>query len=104
MRGTAMHEAEKASVAMMLTGYVRNHVSVMADVSTHFLDAAENPHDAMRAYSDTLRRLTSAERYPGLHAVLDAGVFERADPPDEEFEFGLERILDGIDALMRTRG
>ena len=28
-----------------------------------------------------------------LHAVLDAGVFDRADHPDDEFVFGLERIL-----------
>jgi len=25
------------------------------------------------------------------------------DDPDDEFIFGLERILDGLDALVRTR-
>jgi hypothetical protein len=32
-----------------------------------------------------------------------AGVFERADGPDDEFIFGLERILDGIEALVSSR-
>jgi len=27
-------------------------------------------------------------------------VFDRADPPEKEFSFGLERILDGIEALV----
>jgi AcrR family transcriptional regulator len=103
MRDTALAEAEKASVVMMLSGYVRNHVIVMAEVQAHFLDAAATPHDAMRGYTDTMRRLTDAHRFPALHAILDAGVFDRADPPDEEFAFGLERILDGIEALMRER-
>jgi PAS domain S-box-containing protein len=40
---------------------------------------------------------------PALHAVLDAGVFDHADPPDDEFAFGLERILDGIETLVRVR-
>jgi hypothetical protein len=57
----------------------------------------------MRGYADTLRRLADRERFPALNAVLDAGVFDRADPPDQEFAFGLERILDGVGALIRTR-
>jgi hypothetical protein len=30
-------------------------------------------------------------------------VFDTADDPDDEFTFGLERLLDGIEALLRTR-
>jgi hypothetical protein len=33
-------------------------------------------------------------------AVLAAGVFDTADPPETEFSVGLERILDGIEALI----
>jgi AcrR family transcriptional regulator len=104
LRDTPLAEAEKASIVMMLSGYSRTHVTVMADVQLHFLEAAGDPHAAMRGYSDTLRRLTDAERFPALHALLATGVFDRADPPDEEFDFGLERILDGIEALVRARG
>jgi hypothetical protein len=57
----------------------------------------------MRGYADTLRALTDAERFPALHAMLAAGVFDRADPPEVEFEFGLQRILDGIAALISSR-
>ncbi len=103
MRDTPLREAEKASIVMMLSGYARNQVTTMGDVQAHFLDAAATPHDAMRGYRDTLRGLTDADRFPALHALLDAGVFDRADPPDDEFAFGLERILDGIEALMRGR-
>ncbi len=103
MRDTGLAESEKASVVMMLSGYVRNHVMLMGDVQEHFLEAAATPHQAMRDYTATLRALTDAERFPALHAVLDAGVFDQADPPDEEFDFGLQRILDGIQALIRRR-
>jgi hypothetical protein len=30
-------------------------------------------------------------------------VFDVHDDPDDEFTFGLERILDGIEALVHTR-
>ena len=103
MRETTLAEAEKASIVLMLAGYARNQVITMGDVQAHFLDAAGTPHDAMRGYRDTLRGLTDADRFPALHALLDAGVFDRADPPDDEFAFGLERILDGVEALVRAR-
>jgi hypothetical protein len=30
-------------------------------------------------------------------------VFDKHDDPDDEFTFGLERILDGVGALVRAR-
>jgi hypothetical protein len=60
----------------------------------------------MSDYGRLLARLTDAERFPALHAVIAAGVFDDGpDGPDEpdEFVFGLERVLDGIDALVRAR-
>jgi AcrR family transcriptional regulator len=99
--GTGLAPAEKPSIVLLLSGYVQNHVTVMNEVGRAFL--ATDPDEAMRGYSDTLRRLTDAERFPALHQVLDAGVFDRADPPDDEFAFGLQRILDGIEALILSR-
>ena len=40
------------------------------------------------------------ERFPALTALYEAGAFD--DPPDA-FEFGLQRILDGIEALLASR-
>jgi AcrR family transcriptional regulator len=101
LAGTGLTEEEKPSVVLMLSGYVSNHVTVMAQVARSFLEGGGDA--AMRGYADTLRALTDAERFPALHAVLDAGVFDRADPPDAEFEFGLQRLLDGIAALISSR-
>ena len=101
LAGTGLTADEKPSIILLLSGYVQNHVIVMAEVAQAFL--ATDPDEAMRGYSDTLRRLTDAQRFPALHEILDAGVFERADPPDDEFRFGLERILDGIEALILSR-
>jgi AcrR family transcriptional regulator len=97
---TGLTEDEKPSVILMLSGYVSNHVTVMNQVAESFLRDGDA---AMRGYADTLRALTDAERFPALHAILAAGVFDRADPPDAEFEFGLQRILDGIAALIVSR-
>jgi len=48
-----------------------------------------------------LRQLTDPRRFPALTAFIASGVFDVADGPDDEFIFGLDRILDGIEVLVR---
>lgn len=96
LRNTGLSEEDKASVVLLLSGYVRNEATVAAE-----LMAAEFVSDAaMSGHADVLRSLTNAERFPALQAVLAAGVFDVADEPDKEFTFGLQRILDGMQALV----
>jgi hypothetical protein len=47
-----------------------------------------------------LGQLTDPRRFPALTTFIAAGVFEAADEPDDEFVFGLARILDGVGALL----
>ena len=42
-------------------------------------------------------------RFPALTAFIAARVFEAEDGPDDEFIFGLDRILDGVEALIQPR-
>ena len=93
---TGLSEPEKLSVILLVSGYVRNEATLAAD-----LGAAER--EIMPAWGRRLARLTDPERFPALHAVLASDVVARDDDPDDEFIFGLERVLDGIDALVRAR-
>jgi AcrR family transcriptional regulator len=93
---TGLSEPEKLSVILLVSGYVRNEATLAAD-----LGAAEQ--EIMPAWGRQIARLTDPERFPALHAVLASEVVARDDDPDDEFIFGLERVLDGIDALVRAR-
>ena len=96
LAGTGLSQEGKASVVLLLSGYVRNEATLTADLAAAgLIDDA-----AMRNYTSVLRTLTDRSRFPALHELLDAGVFDRADDPDDEFTFGLERILDGVEALI----
>jgi len=48
----------------------------------------------------TLRDHRNPVRKAALTAFITAGVFEAADSPDDEFIFGLGRILDGVGVLI----
>ena len=99
LQPTGLTEAQKASVIMLLSGYVRNLAATEADIEAAIRASGRSPSEWMAAYSRILGGLTDQQRFPALGAFLAAGVFDAADDPDDEFAFGLDRILDGIEVL-----
>jgi AcrR family transcriptional regulator len=100
LRDTGLTEARKASVIMLLAGYVRNLATTEADIEAAVRTSGLDPSAWMSSYADLLRRLTDPKRFPALTEFIASGVFDAADEPDDEFIFGLDRILDGIEALI----
>ena len=103
MRDTGLTEARKASVIMLLAGYVRNLATTEADIEAAIRASGLSPADWMASYPRMLGKLTDPQRFPALTAFIAAGVFEADDGPDDEFIFGLGRILDGIETLIQAR-
>ncbi len=100
MRDTPLTEARKASVILLLSGYVRNLAATESDITTAVQASGLSIDEWMSAYPRMLAKLTDPQRFPALSAFIAAGVFDVADGPDDEFIFGLDRILDGIEHLV----
>jgi AcrR family transcriptional regulator len=101
--GTGLSEAEKLGVLLLLTGYVRNSATIMTQITEGLRAAGAGIDEMMAVYRHALAKLAPPGRFPALARALASGALDQADPPDEDFTFGLERILDGVDALVRER-
>ncbi|MEV6758705.1 TetR/AcrR family transcriptional regulator [Streptomyces sp. NPDC051214] len=103
--GSGLDEGRKISVLMLVGGFVRNEVALMADLDAAMRAGGQGPDEAMRRYVRTVDALTSTapERFPALRRTLAAGIFDAADTEDTEFEFGLGRVLDGVAVLVEDR-
>jgi AcrR family transcriptional regulator len=100
LAATGLGEAEKLSVLLLLSGYVRNSAALGAQLAVRPGDPEAG---VMPSWGRRLGLLVDAERFPALSSALASGVFAHDDPPDEEFTFGLERVLDGVEALVRAK-
>lgn len=74
---------------LLIVGFVRN----LAQQTIDFAD------DYQREWRRQTGEFPDAHRFPALVRAIDQGVFERSD--DDPLSFGLERILDGIELLVR---
>jgi hypothetical protein len=86
---------------MLLAGYVRNLATTEADIAAAIQASGLAPMEWMAAYPRMLAQLADPRRFPALSKFVAAGVFEIEDGPDDEFIFGLDRILDGVEVLIR---
>ena len=80
---------------------MRNVATLEASLAAGYAAAGATPDEAIQAWTHLVARLNADGRFPAAAEVLRAGVFDRADDPDDEFVFGLERVLDGVEVLVR---
>jgi AcrR family transcriptional regulator len=100
LQDTGLEENEKASSILLVSGYVRNAAMIDADIEAAVRASGKTPDEWMASYAQTITRLADPQRFPALTKFIAAGVFDSADPPEAEFTFGLDRILDGLAALI----
>jgi hypothetical protein len=98
--GTRLDESQKISVILLLSSFVRSQATMEAQIDAAVRAAGPSDVDFMAEYGKLLSTLLDPQRFPELTAVAAAGVLSKADPWDDEFTFGLARILDGIEALV----
>jgi AcrR family transcriptional regulator len=102
LRGTGLDEGQKMSVILLASNYVRSEATMEAQLDAAVRAVGLSPSDLMAGYNKLLSSVLDPQRFPELAAVAASGVLGKADDWDDEFAFGLGRILDGVDVLVRS--
>ncbi|WP_166874007.1 MULTISPECIES: TetR/AcrR family transcriptional regulator [unclassified Salinibacterium] len=104
---TPLVPQEKLATILLLSGYARNEAMLAAQLTQGRAQSGLTPDEAGQQYAAALGLLVTAERFPALAKLAASGVFTQpsdVDFPPEMTQFGLDRILDGIDAhIARLR-
>jgi len=87
---TALPEARKMSTALLVSGFVRNESTLSVEIA-----GAERFE-----FGAALARLTDEARFPALRRAIESGAVEDDDDLDDEFDFGLKCVLDGVAVLI----
>ncbi|MFC4945732.1 TetR/AcrR family transcriptional regulator [Pseudonocardia sp. GCM10023141] len=100
LRDSGLSESAKISAMLLLLGFVRSEATVSSEVGAAAAATGSTEQDAAAAYGRLMARLVTPERFPAIATAFAAGITEEEDSPQIRFDWGLERILDGIAALV----
>lgn len=102
-QSTPLTVAEKLGVVLTLLEYARGHAAI-----ANSMEGTDASFGLPLPYGQLLAQLVDEARFPMLTAAISAGAFE--PPPvdseadlQEDLQFGLNLILDGVAALIHSR-
>lgn len=103
--GIGLTEVEMDSVLTLVLGYVEGTARRSVEASEAVKRTGKTDDEWWRDNAPLLEKVFDAERYPVAARVGAAAgaAYEAAYSPEYAFSFGLERVLDGIETLVRTR-
>lgn len=104
LSGLDLADDEKIAAILLIS----QHVVSMVELERSL--AAEGGPVVTPEGAEALREVVTAERYPHLAPVMTRGGYiadgEGAEPEsvDDEYEFGLDMLIAGLESLARRRG
>jgi AcrR family transcriptional regulator len=103
--GIGLSDVEMDSVVILVAGHVEG--AARRSIETAHAERSTGMTDEQwwSAHAPLLAKLVDFRRFPTASRVGSAAgeVHGAAYNPDHAFEFGLQRVLDGIEALVRSR-
>jgi AcrR family transcriptional regulator len=102
LRGLGLQPDQKMFSILLIASFVRTEATIEAQIDAAVRASGQTDQETMAGYGRLLSVLLDERRFPELTAMLASGVIDKADHWDDGFAFGLERILDGIDGLIRS--
>jgi AcrR family transcriptional regulator len=103
--GTGLTDVEMDMTVALLGDYVHGSVRAAINHAQAEQQTGMSENEWWSTYAPLLEKVFDAERFPTATRVGAAAgeEFQAAVAPQRTFEFGLERLLDGVAALIATR-
>ncbi|WP_314591519.1 TetR/AcrR family transcriptional regulator [Paenibacillus terrigena] len=107
MRHLPLNQFEKMSFILLLSSYSRSGGMLLRDMD-RAIEAGSTPEKFSGVnYGEALQQLVKPEQYPDLYPVIASGAYTGENEQDnnvgDDFEFGLERILDSIEHYLVSK-
>lgn len=104
LRHTGLRTNERMSTVLLVSSYVRSWATLTTGLEAALLARGEDVAASARSFTAIISHVVSAGTHPEVAKVADEGFFEVNDEdPDDDFRFGLARVLDGIAVLVERR-
>lgn len=103
--GIGLTELEMDSVISMVSVFVQGSARAAAEATNSLSETGQTDAEWWSAYSPLLEKVFDAEKYPVAARVgaVAGETYQSAFDANHGFRFGLDRILDGVEALVRGR-
>ncbi|MEU8104119.1 TetR/AcrR family transcriptional regulator [Nonomuraea muscovyensis] len=105
LAGTELDDGEKFNVVTALSGYALTDATLVHTMMIGDPRLDDAGITGAADYGEVLAEVLDPEAYPALSAMMRAGLLRTSEgwTADSDFLFGLDLLLDGVEALIARR-
>ncbi|HEX2133942.1 MAG TPA: TetR/AcrR family transcriptional regulator [Actinophytocola sp.] len=105
VEGVGLSDLEMDSVVTMVYVYVQGAARTAIEAAGSERDTGQSDLEWWEAYAPLLEKVFDPEKYPTAARVGAAAgeTYQSAYDPEHGFRFGLARLLDGVETMIRAR-
>lgn len=107
LRDLPLNDYEKMSIVLLLSGYARSCGMLQRDIERAIQAGSSVEEFSGLNYSAALQVLVKPEQYPNLYPIVMSGAYTGENDSENtvgnDMDFGLERILDGIEQYLNRK-
>lgn len=105
MRDFPLNEFEKMSFMLLVSSYSRACGMIERDKALVMRDRGSLDSFEGFDYTEALRELIKPNEFPHLYPLVMSGSYtgEKESPIEDDLDFGLERILDGMEQYLEMK-
>lgn len=104
MRDMELDDFEKMSVVLLVSSYSRSIGLIRRDIALTIREGRKVEDFQGLTFSPALKQLVTKERFPDLYPLVMSGIYagerEEESTVGDDMDFGLERILDGVEQYL----
>lgn len=98
---TGVSEVDKLYVLLLISIYVRGESQLALGITQAEQRTGISEADRDRVYAELMQKIAHDDRFPALRKLGSIWADDDSEQdPDDDFEFGLQRILDGVEVLI----
>ncbi|MBM7567185.1 TetR/AcrR family transcriptional regulator [Paenibacillus sacheonensis] len=107
LRPLQLDDFEKMSILLLLSSYARSIGLIQRDMAKAMRAGKSAEDFGGLSFSPALKQLVKPERFPDLYPVVMSGIYagerEAESTVGNDLDFGLERVLDGVESYLERR-
>lgn len=101
---TGLHPGELMGILQLVSTYTLSAGRIELNLEQASPQTGLAPHEWEPVYGELLAKVIDPAQLPALSQIVhDGGLLTEGNTPDADVEFGLEIILDGVEALIARR-
>lgn len=104
LKETGLTAQDRFAVFFLMMSFVRGSQRFFVEISQPDHDTTGSVHGAGdMSYGALLTRLMPPRQFPEVEEMIAVGILDQDDSAEEEFDFALQRVLDGIEVFVDAK-